>query len=405
LPLRLSVLPRVLTRFCVWVRPRARSLFRRRWKTLLAAAATAGLIYAVFWVLVPQSYISISPGPAPDVATLVEPTGGGLRDESPVSGRMLLTTVLAASATPAELWRAYTDPLVELWPRRALVPDGMDDETYYHWGLAAMDESQAVAAWQAWIFLGHETDLTTDGCRVYFVSPRSPARAMVEAGDVVIAWSLGEGEGKAVTPDLFEQGVVDAFVSRSSAAAERPAVLHLEINRDGTPVRVEFALGAGDLVTYPFLGLALGAEDPRTDPAVPVSFPPGDIGGPSGGLMLALQIIDDFSPVDLTGGRVVTGSGTIGPKGRVGPVGGITKKMYAAARSGATVFLVPEEDYAEGLTAAADLGLGDLELIPVMTLEEAYQALLSLTGQNAADYNSADLPPLEGLESAWVVGR
>jgi len=153
-------------------------------------------------------------------------------------------------------------------------------------------------------------------------------------------------------------------------------------------------------------GLALAAENLRTDPPVPVRFPPGDIGGPSGGLMLTLQVVDDFLPGDLTGGRVVGGSGSIGPGGEIGAVGGIDKKIAAAAGAGATVFLVSGEDYVEALSAAARQGLDDLIVIPVDSLEEAYQALVSLTGLKTAGYNGADLPPDEaGPVARLAVGR
>jgi len=400
-----QVLHRVAAGAACPVRSRAGRFLRRRWKSFALALALAAVIYGVLWVVIPGRFVVVSPGPAPNVADLVEPVDPGLRDESPSAGRLLMTTVLASPATPLELWRAWVDPLFELWPRWALVPEGMDDQTYYDWSLAGMAESQAVAAWQAWVFLGHETGLASDGCRVYHVSPRSPARDAVRAGDLLVGWSLGESRGRVVTPDGFEKDVVEAFVGLSRTSGEPAAVLNLDLRREGAPTLAEVPLGSNDLSWWPFLGLALGAEDPRTDPPVPVTFLPGDIGGPSGGLMLALQIVDDHHPADLTGGRVVAGSGTIGPGGRVGPVGGVGKKIHSAVQAGAGVFLVSEEDYAEALTAAADQGLNDLEVVPVISLREACQALLSLTGQNVAVYNSADFRPPEDPESAWVVGQ
>ncbi|MBD0420812.1 S16 family serine protease [Streptomyces sp. NPDC052309] len=103
-----------------------------------------------------------------------------------------------------------------------------------------------------------------------------------------------------------------------------------------------------------------------------------DIGGPSAGLLFALGIIDklegDGSGGDLTGGRIIAGTGTISTGGKVGAVGGVPLKTQAARRDGATVFLVPK---AECSDAQAELPKG-LRLIPVTTLEGAVDSLRAL---------------------------
>ncbi|MFE5394737.1 S16 family serine protease [Streptomyces sp. NPDC056568] len=99
-----------------------------------------------------------------------------------------------------------------------------------------------------------------------------------------------------------------------------------------------------------------------------------DVGGPSAGLLFSLGIVDKLGAGDLTGGRVVAGTGTITPAGRVGAVGGVPLKTQAARRDGATVFLVPE---AECSDARAELPDG-LRLIPVTTLKGAVDSLRAL---------------------------
>ncbi|MDX2934680.1 S16 family serine protease [Streptomyces ipomoeae] len=103
-----------------------------------------------------------------------------------------------------------------------------------------------------------------------------------------------------------------------------------------------------------------------------------DVGGPSAGLLFSLGIIDklrgDGSGGDLTGGRVIAGTGTIDAAGKVGAVGGVPLKTRAARRDGATVFLVPEAECAD---ARAELPKG-LRLIPVTTLKGAVNALVAL---------------------------
>ncbi|KUL54800.1 hypothetical protein ADL22_02380 [Streptomyces sp. NRRL F-4489] len=111
---------------------------------------------------------------------------------------------------------------------------------------------------------------------------------------------------------------------------------------------------------------------------VKVTLSLADIGGPSAGLLFALGIVDkldgDGAGHDLTGGRVVSGTGTITTKGEVGAVGGVALKTQAAHRDGATVFLVPRQECSD---ARAELPRG-MRLIPVTTLDGAVDALKAL---------------------------
>ncbi|MGA5339677.1 S16 family serine protease [Streptomyces griseoincarnatus] len=116
----------------------------------------------------------------------------------------------------------------------------------------------------------------------------------------------------------------------------------------------------------------------RENQGIDVTLKLADVGGPSAGLLFSLGIVDkldgDGSGGDLTGGRVVAGTGTIDAEGRVGAVGGVPLKTQAARRDGATVFLVPRDECAE---AKAELPQG-LRLVPVTTLEGAVDALVAL---------------------------
>jgi len=111
---------------------------------------------------------------------------------------------------------------------------------------------------------------------------------------------------------------------------------------------------------------------------VKVTLTLADVGGPSAGLLFTLGIIDkvagDGHGGDLTGGRVIAGTGTIDASGAVGAVGGVPLKEQAARRDGATVFLVPKDECSD---AKAELPTG-LKLIPVTTLTTALSALSAL---------------------------
>lgn len=111
---------------------------------------------------------------------------------------------------------------------------------------------------------------------------------------------------------------------------------------------------------------------------IKVTLKLSDVGGPSAGLLFSLGVIDkldgDGSGGDLTGGRIIAGTGTIDAAGTVGAVGGVALKTQAARRDGATVFLVPK---AECSDAKSELPKG-LRLIPVTTLKGAVNSLVAL---------------------------
>ena len=122
---------------------------------------------------------------------------------------------------------------------------------------------------------------------------------------------------------------------------------------------------------------------------VKVGLSLADVGGPSAGLLFTLGIIDELdgngtgrpgAAGDLTNGAIIAGTGEIDDSGQVSQVGGVALKTKAAARDGATVFLVPQ---AECTDAEAGLPKG-LRLVPVTSLDDALSALGSLqTGVGA----------------------
>jgi PDZ domain-containing protein len=108
------------------------------------------------------------------------------------------------------------------------------------------------------------------------------------------------------------------------------------------------------------------------------------IGGPSGGLMFTLGIIDKALPQSLTGGKNIAGTGTISPDGKVGPIGGIAFKMISASRAGDSFFLAPKENCSE---VVGHIPAG-LQVLAVSNVGDALKALDAI----ANDGNLGELP-------------
>ncbi|WP_251546973.1 SepM family pheromone-processing serine protease [Limosilactobacillus caecicola] len=125
----------------------------------------------------------------------------------------------------------------------------------------------------------------------------------------------------------------------------------------------------------------------HTNPTVKVN--PGQLGGPSGGLMFALQIYQQITGQDLRHGKKIAGTGTISADGTVGEIGGIDKKVVAAHRAGAKIFFAPYVKptkqllkYEEGhqtnyqmAKATAKKYAPGMKVVPVKTFKDAVKYL------------------------------
>ncbi|MEY4023864.1 MAG: hypothetical protein RLZ23_825, partial [Actinomycetota bacterium] len=67
-------------------------------------------------------------------------------------------------------------------------------------------------------------------------------------------------------------------------------------------------------------------------------------GGPSGGLIFSLGLIELLTSEDILQGRKVAGTGTISGNGAVGPIGGISEKIIAAKKAGATLLFASRDN-------------------------------------------------------------
>lgn len=105
-------------------------------------------------------------------------------------------------------------------------------------------------------------------------------------------------------------------------------------------------------------------------------------GGPSGGLVFTLGLIDLLTPVDILQGRKIAGTGTISDDGAIGPIGGVTEKILGAKSAGASVLLVSREN-------CLDLPheVTGIEVVAIDTIDAAVAYLL----QPAKPLNSAGI--------------
>jgi len=78
-----------------------------------------------------------------------------------------------------------------------------------------------------------------------------------------------------------------------------------------------------------------------------IVFKTGETGGPSGGLVFSIGLVELLTEKDLLQKRHIAGTGTITARGIVGPIGGINEKIMSAQKVGATVFFAPVDNAQE----------------------------------------------------------
>lgn len=310
----------------------------------------------------PRCYVALYPGPAEDTLRIVE-----VPDERTYasSGEILLTTVAVdTELDPLEWLRTAVSSRVRQVPREVLYPPGAGEDDVRRQNVAQMDESQVLAAGAALRALGHTVDLDPKGAEVVEVDPEMPAGRTLTGGDVIV-----EVNGRPVTDAAAAADAIASF--------EAGTEVQLEILRDGERLEVPVTVAA-DPSDPGRVEIGAVLRDHIVLP-VDVRIDAGQVGGPSAGLMFALAIVDVLGPDDLTGGRVIAGTGTIDLDGSIGAIGGIRQKVLGALERedgrAASVFLVP----AENLREARGAPVGeDILLVPVATLSDALDALRQL---------------------------
>ncbi|RIK05699.1 MAG: hypothetical protein DCC49_12295 [Acidobacteria bacterium] len=323
-------------------------------------------------------YVLVAPGAVQDLAGEIEFEGEGVPSVSSAGGEIALVTVATSQATYADHFYARVRSDLTLIPMEKSRPPGVSDADERRRDEAMMLSSQEIAEYVALRHLGYPATYTGDGALVEDVSTDTAAPGRIKPGDII---KSVDGRAIKVNADIRE--------SLGSKAIGDEVTIGLE--REGAMVEVALPLSASsDGQKRPVIGVVVTTVNPRVETPFEVKFRVDNIGGPSGGLAFALEIIDSLSAGDLTKGRKIVATGAISPNGAISPIGGVYQKAIAASRAGADYFLVPSENYRE-----VGGSVGNTRIIPVNSLDSALQFLNGLS----------DSPEAESAKGSGAPGR
>ncbi|MFI6821983.1 PDZ domain-containing protein [Micromonospora sp. NPDC050187] len=327
---------------------------RRRGVTVLLGALLTTLL-SIGVLAAPIPYVVLGPGPTVD--TLGTQDGEEIikidgRETSTSAGQLRLTTVgVQPSVKLRSAIAGWFSPERAVVPRELVYPPGQSREQVEERNAEEFTASQTSAETAALRKLGYPVQVV-----VRTVAADGPSAGRLQTGDVITSV-----DGEPVTSANGLTGLIRA----------RPVGSALVVGYSRGGAAGTATVTSREQDGRPRVGIEIEQQQPHP---FTLEIDLGDIGGPSAGLMFALGIVDKLDPDDLTGGRVVAGTGTIDDEGRVGPIGGIAQKLVGAKEAGATVFLVPEANCAEAVSNSQP----GLPLLKVGTLDEALTALETL---------------------------
>jgi len=321
-------------------------------------------------LLFQTDYLLVKPGSAEELRPLITVEGADQQD----TGKLFLVTVAHQRANLLQAAYGMLHPHMEVLPLEEVIPPGMTEQEYRDLLDMWMKESQLLAQLIALRYVGYEVEIASEGTIVEGFLEKSPSEGILKQGDIIIAVDD--------VPVAMASEVITEVQNRRVGDPVDLTIIRDEVTRE---VIITTGTNPGN-PQAPALGIYIRTL--HWEPVLPVAIEmkTGDIGGPSAGLMFVLEIINQLTPGDITGGKLIAGTGVIDANEQVGRIGGVFQKVIAAERAGAQYFIVPEGNYDQAKKAA-----GEIELVPVSNLQEAMEFL---QGINAGSGNAGTAKPL-----------
>lgn len=317
----------------------------------------AALILAL---VAPLPYVILKPSTPEDVMGKLITISGVPTYSTSKGSELFITAVLVTDpgtyVSGLQVLASWIDGKSAVFPRAEIYPPNQSDKQISENNQADMTNSQQEATAAALSYLNYDFQ---ENSIVNGTLKNSDATNRLIPGDQIVSvdnQSISTTtQIRAIIATHAMGDIVPVKVKRKINGVEQEVsqLIKLTPNQSGKPalgifVKTEFQ--------FPFS----------------VKFNIQETGGPSGGMIFALGIIEKLTSEDLLRSRKIAGTGTIDSAGSVGAIGGINEKMIGAAKAGATIFIAPRANCVDIKHTPKNL-----LVIPVATLTEAVTALRS----------------------------
>ena len=260
------------------------------------------------------------------------------------------------------LW-SYVDNSFDLYPREVILPKGVTPQELSEISIQNMKTSENVAIAVALKNLNYDIDSKGDGVLVVGILDDSPVKDKLLKGDLLTTIN---------DEQIFSASEFIATLRKYDIG--ETVTIGLTRDIDGKDTEISISTELIEHIEYdnePMVGFLATTVNERFDFPFEIDIKTGNVGGPSAGLMMALNVYNNLIPNDITNSLIVAGTGTIEIDGSVGPVGGIRQKVIAAKRAGSELILVPTANYEE----AAPFSTDETAIVPVDSFEEALKVI------------------------------
>jgi PDZ domain-containing protein len=284
-------------------------------------------------------------------------------DTYPTTGKLSVTAVMITDPdsyiTAFDIFYGWIDKDRAVLPRERVYPDGETAAEAVREGAAEMNSSQINATAAALSYLGYQipSKLVVVG-----VSQQSNAHKVILLKDQILSIDKIKLNN---TTDVLR------YLEDKKAGE----VVSVEINRSGVGVMIKKIALSPRPDGSAFIGINIQEQ---FDFPFDVQIKLAETGGPSGGLIFALGIVEKLTQADLIRSRNIAGTGTITTDGLVGPIGGIAEKIIGAKNDGVDLFFTPINN-CQDINNPDQIGVGKggkvMKIVPVATLAEAIEVL------------------------------
>ena len=278
--------------------------------------------------VVKTDYYFMSPGPPYQWDIEIEGA-----DSYEYDGNLYQLTVRRDEANYFTYVWAKIDRSVDLYSREVILPKGVTPQQLSEISIQNMKTSENVAIAVALDSLDFNIETQGDGVLVVGILEDSPV------------------EGKLLKEDLIKSINNDEIKSTTEFIAllrtyEIGDIVSIGLTRNDKYITIQTKLIEHvDYKYEPMVGFLASTPNQRFVFPINVDIDTGNVGGPSAGLMMALNVYNSLTQEDLTKGIKVAGTGTIEIDGSVGPVGGVKQKVIAAKKAGSSLILVPTANF------------------------------------------------------------
>lgn len=346
---------------------------RRPLPVLISFIVGIILLYLLVWM--PLPFYIFMPGSAEVIAPMVTVKEQVGEDK----GSFMLTTVQVSDSSVLRYLIALVHPYQEIQLKQDIFSPGESEEEYVERQEYVMLTSQSSAMQAAYAKAGVPYQIKSEGVMVLQTIEGMPAETVLHPGDMLLK-----------VDDVTIQKRDDLLSYLKDKKAGTTVKLTYKHKDKETTADLVLALLPKDESGVERAGLGVSPADllkvKADKPEQQIEIQPGEISGPSAGLMFSLEILNRLLPEDISKGHKIAGTGTIDEKGNVGPIGGIQHKIIAADKAGAEVFFAPKDitvegrsitNYSDAVKRAEQIGT-KMKIVSVGTMDDAIKYLKEL---------------------------